>query len=133
MNITKIEGIGPHYASKLEGAGITTTASLLASAADRKGRLQLADRTGISMNQILGWVNRADLMRVRGIGQEYSDLLEAAGVDTARELSRRRPENLHQTLVITNASKKLVRRPPSLNEIQRWVEHAKMLPPMVTY
>ncbi len=133
MNIEKIEGIGPVYRVKLIQQGVKTTEVLLKMASGRKGRQELAKKTGISERQILEWVNRADLMRVKGIGEEYSDLLEAAGVDTVRELSFRRPENLHQALAATNAEKKLVRRAPSLPEVRRWVEQAKNLPPMITY
>jgi predicted flap endonuclease-1-like 5' DNA nuclease len=128
MNITKIEGIGPINAGKLVQAGVKTTAGLLRVAAGRKGRQELADQTGI-----LEWANRADLMRVKGIGEEYSDLLEAAGVDTVRELAYRNSENLHKALLETNAHKKLVRREPSLSEVRGWVSQAKTLPPIISH
>ena len=133
MNINRIEGIGPVIANKLGEQGITTTQGLLEAAANRQARRQLAAQTGLSEELLLGWVNRADLMRVRGVGEEYSDLLEAAGVDTVKELGRRRPDNLHGKIVEVNAEKRLVRRAPSVTEVGRWVADAKMLPAVVTY
>jgi len=133
MNINKIEGIGPQYATKLEEQGVRTTDSLLNYASHRKGREQLASSTGIPEKKILEWVNRADLMRIKGIGEEYSDLLEVAGVDTVKELANRNPENLHRSLLETNAAKKLVRHYPSLSQVQNWVNQAKNLPAVVTY
>ena len=133
MNINRIEGIGPVIANKLGEQGITTTQGLLEAAANRQARRQLAAQTGLSEELLLGWVNRADLMRVRGVGEEYSDLLEAAGVDTVKELGRRRPDNLHGKIVEVNAEKRLVRRAPSVTEVGRWVADAEMLPAVVTY
>lgn len=133
MNIEKIEGIGPKYAQKLIEQSIRSTDALLKAGANRKGREDLAAKTGISEKLILEWVNRADLMRVKGVGEEYSDLLEAAGVDTVRELRNRRADNLHKALAETNAAKKLVRRVPTLVEVEHWIEDAKKLAPMVTY
>ena len=133
MNISKIEGIGPAYAVKLGEQGIKTTEGLLKAAASRKGRQLLSEQTGLSNHQILEWVNRADLMRVKGIGEEYSDLLEAAGVDTVKELANRNPDNLHQTLIKTNAEKRLVRREPALNEVKSWVNESKRLPAVISY
>jgi hypothetical protein len=105
----------------------------LQAGADRKGRQTLVDTTGISRGLILKWVNRADLMRVPGVGEEYSDLLEAAGVDTVKELRVRVPENLHRTMTEVNADKRLVRRLPHLSEVQAWVQAAKELEPLITY
>jgi len=133
MNIKKIEGIDSAYAARLEEQGIRTTDSLLMFASHRKGRKDLADCTGISERKILEWINRADLARVKGIGEEYSDLLEAAGVDTVRELATRRPENLLLALKEVNARKKLVRRSPSIAQVQNWVSQAKILPPVISY
>ena len=89
----------------------------------------------VSTCLLLTWANRADLMRVRGVGEEYSDLLEQSGVDTVKELRNRKPENLHAKMIETNIAKKgrIVRRPPSLGEVQRWVAHAKELDPMVSH
>jgi len=128
-----IEGIGPVYAEKLRAAGIRTVEALLRAGATSEGRKALMERTGIGDEYILDWVNRADLMRVRGVGEEYSDLLEKAGVDTVVELAQRNPVNLHEKLLEVNAEKRLVRRPPNQGMVARWVEHAKVLPRVVSY
>jgi predicted flap endonuclease-1-like 5' DNA nuclease len=133
MNILKIEGIGPVNAEKLSAIGIRTVEALLEAGASRKGRQELAAKTDISTKSILEWVNRADLMRVKGIGEEYSDLLEAAGVDTARELGNRNPGNLYKTLLDVNSKKRLVRRPPSQKQVANWISQAKALEPILTY
>jgi predicted flap endonuclease-1-like 5' DNA nuclease len=133
MNIMKIEGIGPATAERLREQGIATTEALLEVASDKKGRNQLASQTGLSASLILEWVNRADLMRIKGVGEEYSDLLEQAGVDSVKELRRRRPDNLQQTMSTLNQEKQLVRRVPSVSEVERWVEHAKTLPPLAIH
>ncbi len=132
-SIIKIEGIGKVYAEKLVAAGIKTTEKLLEAGCKAKAREELAAKTGVSAKSILEWVNRADLMRIKGVGEEYSDLLEAAGVDTVVELSNRKPENLHPKLVETNKEKKLVRQLPGLKQVQAWVEEAKKLPRKVEY
>jgi predicted flap endonuclease-1-like 5' DNA nuclease len=131
--IIDIEGIGAVYTEKLHQHGVRTTERLLRIGATKKGREDLAEMSGISEKLILEWVNLADLMRVRGIGSEYSDLLEEAGVDTVKELRNRRPDNLYQALVKVNKEKKLVRRIPSEKEVKDWVSQAKTLPPAVTY
>jgi predicted flap endonuclease-1-like 5' DNA nuclease len=128
-----VEGIGPVYASQLRTAGIGTVEALLAAGASPAGRQQLEDKSGIGHALILEWVNLADLMRIKGIGEEYSDLLEEAGVDTVKELRNRVPENLLEGLVRTNAAKKLVRRLPTVGMVRDWVRQAKVLPPRVTY
>lgn len=131
--IINIEGIGPVYAQKLREAGILTTEDLLAAGASPQGRDELAEKTGISGKLILEWVNHADLFRIRGIGEEYSDLLEEAGVDTVPELAQRNAENLYAKLVETNKEKKLVRRLPSQAQVSDWVAQAKALPRVITY
>ncbi len=131
--IRKIEGIGEVYAEKLAQVGIVTLEALLEKGATRKGREVLAKLTGIRPDLILDWVNRADLFRIRGIGEEYSDLLAAAGVKTVMELAQRNPDNLYETLVRVNQEKKLVRRLPSRDMVRRWVEQAKALPRVVEY
>jgi len=131
--IEAIEGIGEVYAAKLKEIGIKTTEQFLERAATRKDRKELAETLGISEKLILKWANRADLFRIKGIGEEYSDLLEAAGVDTVPELAQRNPENLYQKLLEVNAEKKLVRRPPSLKQVANWVEQAKELPRVLSY
>ena len=132
-SIDTIEGIGPKLATKLRKAGIRTTEALLKRGDTRRGRNEIASATGIEGKTILEWVNRADLMRVKGIGEEYSDLLEAAGVDTVKELRNRRAANLLKRMVDANRKKKLVRRLPTEAMVERWVEQAKELPPVVKY
>lgn len=131
--LTGIEGIGPAYAEKLEAAGITSIAAFLEKGATPKGREELAAQTGISPTLILKWVNQADLMRVKGIGEEYAELLEKAGVDTVAELAQRNPDNLHARLVAVNEEKKLVRQLPTAKQVADWVEQAKQLPRVITY
>ena len=132
-SIDTIEGIGLRNATKLRKARVRTTEALLKRGATRKGRRQLAEDVAIAEKMILEWVNRADLMRVKGVGEEYSDLLEAAGVDTIKELRRRNPGNLLSAMVEVNAKKKLVRRLPTESMVTRWVDNAKGLDPLVTY
>ncbi len=132
-NIIDVEGIGAAYAKKLEAAGVKTTDALLERGASPKGRQDLAAATGISEKLILEWVNHVDLFRIKGVGSEYADLLEEAGVDTVPELAQRKPENLLQKMEAANKSKKLVRRLPVLSQVQDWVEQAKKLPRVVTY
>lgn len=128
-----IEGIGETYLAKLSAAGVTTVEGLLEKGATPKGRKELEEATGIRHDLILEWVNHADLFRVEGIGQEYSDLLEAAGVDTVAELAQRNPENLYAALSAKNAEKELVRRMPSKQQVSDWVDRAKGMPKIVTY
>lgn len=132
-SIVSIEGIGPEYEKKLKAAGVGTTEALLTEAASPKGRKGLAEKTGISETLILKWTNRADLFRIKGIGEEYSDLLEAAGVDTVPELAQRKAENLYAKLVEVNEAKKLVRKLPTAAQVTDWVEQAKALPRIMTY
>ena len=132
-NILKIEGVGKVFAKKLVAAGLMTTEKLLEVGCKAKAREELAAKTSLPVKSILEWVNRADLMRIKGVGEEYSDLLEAAGVDTVVELANRKFENLHPKLVETNKEKKLVRQLPSLKQVQSWVENAKKLPRKVEY
>lgn len=131
--IVDIEGIGPKYAKKLHSVGVRSTGRLLQIGTDKRGRRDLAEETGISEKLVLEWVNLADLMRVKGIGEEYSDLLEEAGVDTVKELRQRVPENLFKALVETNEKKALVRRLPSSKQVKSWVTQAKKLSPIVRY
>jgi predicted flap endonuclease-1-like 5' DNA nuclease len=128
-----IEGVGDVYAKKLEEAGFKTTEALLEAGASPQGRKEVAERSGIRETLILEWVNRVDLMRIKGVGEEYSDLLENCGVDTVPELAQRNPVNLHAKLVEVNQEKKLVRRLPTQSQVTDWVEQAKVLPRVVTY
>jgi predicted flap endonuclease-1-like 5' DNA nuclease len=132
-NIIDIEGVGEVYAKKLQQAGVTTTEGLLKDGGSPAQRAALAQKTGIADALILKWVNRADLFRVKGIGEEYSDLLEAAGVDSVVELAKRKPDNLHAKLVETNKSKKLVRALPSADRVAEWVRLAAALPRAVSH
>ena len=131
--IKEIEGIGPANARKLSKAQIRSTSALLQMCCDRKGRRQIADLTKISEKQLLKWANMADLMRIRGIGQEFSELLEAAGVDTIKELRKRRPDNLTRKIAEVNAERKLSRRNPAESMVERWVAEAKKLEPLITH
>jgi len=128
-----IEGIGGAYAEQLEQAGIGSLEALLEQGKTAKGRADLAEKTGISGKLILKWANRADLFRVKGIGEEYGDLLEVAGVDTVPELAQRNAENLYNKLVEVNEEHKLTRRLPSQAQVADWIEQAKQLPRVLTY
>ena len=131
--IVDIEGIGPVYGEKLVAIGIATVDQLLEKGATPKGRLAIEEATGIDHGRILTWVNHADLFRVKGIGPQFSELLEAAGVDTVKELRNRNAKNLAEKLVEVNEVKKLVRRVPVEAEVARFIEIAKTLDPVVTY
>ncbi len=131
--LTMIEGVGEAYAEKLKAAGVTTTQALLEMGATPKGRKDLVEATGLSSKLILKWVNRVDLFRIKGVGEEYADLLEISGVDTVPELAQRKPENLYAKILEVNAERKLVRRPPTQEQVADWIEQAKELPRVVTY
>jgi predicted flap endonuclease-1-like 5' DNA nuclease len=128
-----IEGVGPVYAEKLKAVGVDTPKALLERGATPRGRQEIAAVTGISDKLILRWVNHVDLYRIKGIGSEYADLLEMAGVDTVVELATRNPANLYQRLVSVNMEKRLVRKVPFPSQVEGWIEQAKQLPRMVTY
>jgi predicted flap endonuclease-1-like 5' DNA nuclease len=128
-----IEGIGEVYFGKFFAIGIRTVEALLEAGKTPEGRKELAEKAGISGKAILEWVNRADLFRIRGIAEEYSDLLESAGVDTVPELAQRRADHLFEKMKAVNAEKKLVRRLPTRDQVGNWVEQAKNLPRIVTY
>ncbi|MDZ7630564.1 MAG: DUF4332 domain-containing protein [Gemmatimonadaceae bacterium] len=132
-HITKIEGVGDAYADKLRTAGIASTDDLLAAAADKKGREALAAATGISETMLLKWVNQADLQRVKGVGEEYGELLERAGVDSVPELAQRNAANLTVKLAEVNGSLNLVRALPSEATVTAWIEHAKQLGKIVSH
>jgi predicted flap endonuclease-1-like 5' DNA nuclease len=133
MKIDEIEGIGPAYAAKLQAAGIANTDALLERGATRKGREEIEEATGIAHKLILEWVNHADLMRLKGVGSEYSDLLEAAGVDSPAELAHRNPANLTATMVEANAARNLVRRVPTEAEVTGWIEQARAMSKVVEH
>jgi len=131
--ITDIEGVGPVYAEKLGNVNVKSVGALLKKGCTKKGRKELAAATGLDESLLLKWVNFADLLRVKGVGSEYSELLEKAGVDTVKELRNRNAENLHAKMAEVNKSHKLVRQLPSLKLVQSWVEAAKSLEPMVSH
>ncbi len=134
MKIEDVEGIGPVYAGKLSAAGVTTTDDLLEQGAKPGGRKSLEEATGIGGAQILEWVNHVDLTRVKGVGSEYSDLLEAAGVDSPAELAQRNASNLAATVQeVVAARPGTVRRIPTESEIQGWIDQAKALPKVVEH
>ncbi len=128
-----VEGIGEVYAEKLKAAGVASTDALLKQGSTAKGRQEIAEKAGISEKLVLEWVNHVDLFRIKGVGQEYADLLEEAGVDTVPELAQRNPENLYQKVVEVNAAKKLVRALPSQKQVADWVAQAKQLPRVINY
>lgn len=131
--IEEVEGIGPAYAAKLEDTGVKTTEDLLGIGATKKGRKTLAEKTGIPEKLILKWTNHADLFRIKGVAGQFAELLEAAGVDTVKELRHRVAANLYARLVETNDAKNLCNRIPSEKEIQKMIDQAKELPPVVEY
>ncbi|HEX7490302.1 MAG TPA: DUF4332 domain-containing protein [Candidatus Limnocylindrales bacterium] len=133
MNVIDVEGIGPTYAAQLEAVGVKTTDALLERGATPKGREELETASGIGHALILKWVNRVDLYRIKGVGSEYSDLLEIAGVDTVPELAQRNPANLTETMAEANAARNLVRKLPTVEQVTDWVNQAKSLPRVVTY
>ena len=131
--IETIEGIGPTYGAKVSAASIKTTDDLLDAAAAPPGRKDLAEKTGLTTTQILKWANMADLMRINGVGEEYSELLEAAGVDTVKELRNRNAANLTAKMEEVNETRKLVRQVPALGNVERWIAQAKEMEPKLTY
>jgi predicted flap endonuclease-1-like 5' DNA nuclease len=133
MKISDIEGIGPAYAKKLSKAGIRSVEGLLKNGASAKGRKEIAATSGIDETMVLEWVNRADLYRIKGVGKQYSDLLEKAGVDTVVELAKRVPGNLYTKMEEVNKAKNLVNGMPGGKKVEGWVAQAKKLPRVVTY
>lgn len=131
--LSDMEGIGPSYAKKLQTAGVRSVAGILKHCSTKSGRKKLAINTNISESTLLKWANMADLYRIKGIGSEYSELLEKAGVDTVKELKMRVPQNLHDKIVEINAKQKLVRQLPSVAKVEGFIKHAKSLDPMISY
>jgi predicted flap endonuclease-1-like 5' DNA nuclease len=131
--LSEIEGIGAAYSEKLAAAGIKSQEKLLEAGGTPKGRKDLAAKTDISGKLILKWVNRADLARVKGVGEEYADLLEFAGVDTVPELAQRRADNLLKKMLEVNEQRKLVRSPPTQAMVEKWIAQAKTLPRAIHY
>lgn len=128
-----VEGIGTVYARKLREAGISTTQALLKKGSLPGRRAEIAAQAGVAPALVLEWVNHADLFRIKGVGEEYADLLEEAGVDTVPELAQRNPQNLHQKIHAVNQQKRLVRREPTEDQVADWIAQAKMLPRVIQY
>mgnify|MGYP003573723185 CR=1 FL=1 len=128
-----VEGIGPKNAGKLKTAGVSTTQGLLKKGATPQGRKELAAKSGVSDHLILEWVNRSDLFRIKGVAEEYSDLLEVAGVDTVVELAQRNAANLYAKMAEVNAAKKKVRKLPTESQVADWIKQAKGLPRAIQY
>jgi len=131
--IEDIEGIGPAYAEKLGNAGIKTIEALLEEGAEKSARKAIAEKSEISESLILNWINKADLCRINGVSTQYADLLEEAGVDTVPELAQRNAANLTDKMKEVNDAKNLVRKCPSLGDVEKWVAQAKDLPRVVNY
>lgn len=131
--IEEVEGIGPEYGKKLREVDIQTTDDLLRRCGDKKGREGVSTETGISEKHILEWVNLSDLMRINGVGEEFADLLEEAGVDTVKELAQRNAENLAAAMDEVNEKKNLTDRVPSAETVQKWIDEAKGMDPMVSH
>ena len=131
--VEEIEGIGPVLGEKLRAAGINTVDKLLEKAATKKQRQSLAEETGISEKQILKFTNMADLFRLNGVGQEYAELLEVAGVDTVPELAQRNAANLTAKMEEVNEAKNLTRKTPSVLEVEKWIAQAKELQRVIEY
>jgi hypothetical protein len=132
-SIADLTAIEPEAAASLKKKGIRTTAKLLEQAKDARGRRKLAESTGIPEKNILRWANLSDKMRIKGVGEDYAHLLQAAGVDTVRELRYRNPARLAQAMAEANGRRKLVRVLPSDRAVVRWIEHARKLPQKITY
>ncbi|HBK86721.1 MAG TPA: DUF4332 domain-containing protein [Firmicutes bacterium] len=133
MKLNIIEGIGDSYEQKLKEAGIKSSEQLLESCSSKKGRTKLAEKTGITEKLILKWTNHADLFRIKEVGGEYAELLEAAGVDTVPELAKRKADNLAAKMAEVNEAKKLVRRIPTPKQVGYWIEQAGKLPRIMQY
>jgi len=128
-----VEGIGPIFAEKLKAIGLVSCLDFLKAGATRKGREEIVGKTRISSKLILKWVNHIDLYRIKGVGSEYADLLEAGGVDTVVELAQRNPANLFEKMNQMNATKELVRKLPTAAQVEDWVVQAKGLKRVVSY
>ncbi|MHC5011905.1 MAG: DUF4332 domain-containing protein [Planctomycetota bacterium] len=132
-NIEAVEGIGPAHRTKLHAAGIRSTRDFLRLCCDERGRKSVSEGTGVSRSLLLKWANLADLMRISGIGPQYSELLEAAGVDTVKELRHRKPENLAAKMKQVNATRRLTRNTPPLSLVTQWVDQARSMDALITH
>ena len=131
--IIDIQGVGPVYAEKLKAAGIDKVSQLLERGKTAKGRKEIEDATGIRHDLVLTWVNHADLFRINGVGPQFAELLEAAGVDTVKEFAHRNAENLVKTMTEVNEKEHRTKRVPTVAEVQKMIDQAKELPAEVTY
>ena len=131
--IDEVEGIGPAYGDKLKSAGIDSTEDFLKLCCDKKGRGAIAEKTGISEKLLLGWANMADLMRISGVGKQFAELLEAAGVDTVKELRTRNAANLAAKMTEVNAEKNLTKGAVNESKVQEWIDQAKTTEPLITH
>jgi len=132
-HINKIEGIGEEHTKKFAEVGVTTVEHLLKAGATPKGRKELASKTGFAEHHLLKWVNQADLLRVKGVGRQYAELLQASGVDSVKELAQRKADHLHEKLKASNETKRQVHVVPNLTSITNWIAEAKTLPRVVSY
>lgn len=131
--ITDIEGIDRDVAATLKSVGIRSTGRLLEAAKNPKGRKVLAAKTGLDQKRILYWANTADRMRIKGMGREYAELMQAAGVNTVKELKYRNPARLARAMAEANKKRKFVRLLPSEKVVVRWIDHAKKLQLKISY
>ena len=132
-HINKIEGIGPSHTKKFAEVGVITVEHLLKAGATPKGRKELATKTGFHEHHLLKWVNQADLLRIKGVGRQYDELLQSSGVDSVKELAQRKPDHLHGKLKESNDTKRQVHIVPNLTNITNWISEAKKLPRVVSY
>jgi predicted flap endonuclease-1-like 5' DNA nuclease len=132
-HINTIEGIGPSHTKKFAELGVTTVEHLLKAGATPKGRKDLATKTGFHEHHLLKWVNQADLFRIKGVGRQYAELLQASGVDSVKELAQRKPDHLHEKLKTSNETKRQVHIVPNLTSLTNWIAEAKKLPRVVSY
>jgi hypothetical protein len=133
VSLKNIDGLGTEIVASLKAAGIRTTDKLLELAKTAKGRKALSEKTGIDEKRLLQFANMADRLRVKGLGTEYAELLRLVGVDTVRELQYRNPRNLAQEMRKVNDKRRLVQLVPTEKAVGRWIEHARRLPPKITY
>lgn len=129
--IDQVAGITHKDATKLRKHGVRTSKGLIEAAASRKDRADLSDATGIDPRDLQQWINHSDLMRVKGVGAEYAELLVAAGVDTLRDLRRRNPTALLAKIIGLNGDSKVVQRLPTESMVEGWIEAARGLDPSV--
>ena len=132
-HINTIEGIGPSHTKKFAEVGVTTVEHLLKAGATPKSRKDLATKTGFHEHHLLKWVNQADLFRIKGVGRQYAELLQASGVDSVKELAQRKPDHLHEKLKTSNETKRQVHIVPNVTSITNWINEAKKLPRVVSY